>query len=166
MGRKRNNICTMGDCWAADAWRRKRVRNTFGSTKCSLHRQRGRANTLQVILKLVRNNSVPNLTHDVKVSLQVVSGSEYRIQNLARLEQVPKVCSGVVSTSIALASGVDGLFVVAVTGMLDHHPALTCKKIAIAGISGWQHAIHHVDPARDVLGKLGRHPDPHGVPRL
>src|SRR5580765_6561001 len=156
MGRKRNNICTMGDCWAADAWRRKRVRNTFGSTKCSLHRQRGRANTLQVILKLVRNNSVPNLTHDVKVSLQVVSGSEYRIQNLARLEQVPKVCSGVVSTSIALAPWVDGTLVVAISGVFDHHPPLACEEVPITCISRGQHAIHHVDPARHVLGKLGR----------
>ena len=54
----------------------------------SFSSERGRANTRQVIVKSIRNNSVPNLTHDVKVPSDVVSGGEYRIQNLARLEQV------------------------------------------------------------------------------
>ena len=42
---------------------------------------------------------MPNLTHDVKVALDVVPGGEHRKQNLPRLEEVAKLCDKVMLIS-------------------------------------------------------------------
>src|SRR5216683_7544163 len=87
---------------------RNRLNTTLQPSIGSLRLGGGRAGAPQIFWKKIRSNSVPNLTHDVKVPLDIVTSSQYRKQNLPGLEQMTKVCSGVPLASITRTALVEG----------------------------------------------------------
>src|ERR1035438_3495307 len=94
--------------------------------------------TVQMRPKCPKQYSVPDLSHPVKVVLQIVQCGEGGKQNLAGLEKVPEIGAGVGSAGVALAVGIHRRGIVAVTRLLDDHPAFGSKQAAIAGIAGGQ----------------------------
>src|ERR1017187_6451894 len=105
-----------------------------------------RSRTPQVSWKCTRSYSVPDLTHDVKVPLNVVPRGQYRKQDLASLEEMAKVRPGIRAAGIAGAVGVERAPIVFIPGVLNDDAALRGKQISVARVARRQHAIHHVHP--------------------
>src|SRR5436305_12231094 len=74
-----------------------------------------------------------------------------------------EVSSGILCTSIARTIKIEGGWIVPVARVFDDYPPLRCEQIPIPRVPGRQHAIHHIDAARDILRQLGRHADAHRV---
>src|ERR1017187_6237930 len=121
-----------------DADCKNRFRATLLTSWGSPGFRRGRARAPQVISKRQRYYSVPDLTHDVKVSANVVPRRQRSKQDLPGKEQVAKVGPGVPGTSIAIAALVQGPRVVLIARVLDDHPALGGEQAAVAGVARGQ----------------------------
>ena len=79
---------------------------------------------------------------------------------------MPKIRARVALADAAQAIWIKRILVLRVTGILDEHSAFACVDACMARRASGQHAIHHVDAQRNVIGDLFRPANPHQVTRL
>src|SRR5271157_479009 len=117
-------------------------------------------------IKLSKRDSLSNLTHCVKVKVDVVVGGQDGGGDLSGGEEMPQVSAGVAATHAARAIGVHGPLIRDVARVLDVHAAFAGVEAGVARGARGQHAIHHVNAAGNVIGKLLWAPHTHQVARL
>ena len=105
------------------------------------------------------------LPQGVKVEGQVVDGHQGGRRHLPRHVQVAEVGAAHGAAGVAGALGVGRARVGAVAGVADGQPAPRGEQLAVARVAGGQHAVEHVDAARDAFDEVLRRADAHQVAR-
>jgi hypothetical protein len=116
--------------------------------------------------KLSKRDSLSNLTHCVKVKVDIVVGGQDGGGNFSRSEKMSKVSARIAAADTAGAICVNGALIRDVARVLDEHTAFGGVQAGVTGRACGQNAIHHVNAAGNVIGKLLRAADAHKVARL
>ena len=116
-------------------------------------------------LQLPKPDSLSDLSHDVKVKVDIMVGGKDGGSDFSRGEEMPKI-----RTSVAAANGtgtlwIEGALVVDVAGFLDEHASLGGVEASVAGSPRGKNAIHHIDAESDVVSDLFGAADAHEVAR-
>ncbi len=70
-----------------------------------------------------------------------------------------------IAAGVTVAGLIDGQRIVLVLSLFDDHSSEVGKQVTVARVARGQDAIHHVQAAGHVFGKLFRHADAHHVTR-
>ena len=93
---------------------------------------------------------------------QIMQSDQNRAKHFACHKQMPQVTTAISSlTSWAIAFFIDGPWVVCKLGISKTHLACGRECIGIAGISGWQDAIEHINACFDGSENIPLVADPH-----
>jgi hypothetical protein len=85
--------------------------------------------------------------------------------HLAGHEEVSQVRPRVVPAGIAAALRIEGTVVLGVPGVPDIETSLAGEELAVPGVARRQHAVEHVDAARDALDQVLGRARAHEIPR-
>src|SRR5690606_14396797 len=110
-------------------------------------------------------NSLSNRLHGVKVKVQIMHRVQCRGAHFPGKEQVAQVGAGVTAAGRAAALGVGRQRVARVLCVPDHDRTAAREQLAVARVARREHAVEHIDAARNALDQVERRADPHQVAR-
>src|ERR1700719_225167 len=128
-------------------------------------RRIARAQLCREICKLSKTDSLSDLPHYVKVKVDIVMGGEDGCGDFSGSEEMPKIGARVAAANRARALRIDRTLVFDVARVLDEHAPFASVQASMARRSRGQHAIHHVNAARNIIGNLFRPAHAHQVAR-
>src|SRR5213595_1732715 len=92
-------------------------------------------------------------------------GGENRGSEFSRCKQVTNVGARVASANGTRAPRINGALILRVARVLDQDAPFASIEASVARSARGEHAIHHVDAKRDIIGDLLRAAHPHQVAR-
>ena len=109
------------------------------------------------------HNGVADLFHKLIIEIKVMNNAKTHTQKLASLEQMADIRAGIGLANGAIAIFVDGTGVKLIFEIIKVHQALTCEKVAVAGVAGRHYAIEEVDASVNRLQNIHGGSDAHEI---
>src|SRR5581483_6699795 len=103
--------------------------------------------------------------HQLLIELDIVVGEQHGPERLARADEMMQI-GALVLRGRTLAFRIERCLVLGVAGVAEIELSLPGEGLTVAARAGRQHAIKHVDAARDGRKQILRRADPHQVAGL
>src|SRR5579859_1225628 len=104
--------------------------------------------------KRTETDSVPNPAHQVKVKVEVMETHQRSGGHFLRHVEMAQVGARKVRAGVAAAPGIRWLPVLGIARVLDDEDAVPRQQLPVPRVSSRQHAIEHVDAARNALDEV------------
>src|SRR5204862_3788652 len=98
--------------------------------------------------------SLADSPHYVKVKVDIVMGGKDGSGEFSRCEEMTKISARIAAANGTSALRIDGPLILSVARVLDQDAAFASVEAGVARGARGQHAIHHVDTERNIIGDL------------